>query len=164
MPVADDVEFGNTEDELRVIRGTKVMFIGDFTKIEDMMDDIGIYHDLCSKAMIKINNPEYMEFEVFTERVLNDPMKSVFELNSISPDQAKKYMEYAVLYDKDKKHSDKLILKPYFYSTDSGVIVLTDAFVDFNLQFKISPEFGVVGCEFWISENTSRYTHYYKDI
>ena len=140
------------------------MFIGDHSKIEDMQEDLGIYHDLYSKAMIKINNPDYMEFDVFTDRILHDPMKSVFEVKSISPEQAQKYMEYAVLYDKDKQHSDKLILKPYFYSTDAGVLILTEDFADFNLQLKISPEFGVVGCEFWLSESTSHYTHYYKDI
>ena len=160
----EPVESNSFEDEQRVIRGTKCLFIGDFEKIIDMQEDVGVYHDLCSKATIKVNNPDYLDFEAYTAQILNDPMKSIYDVQDVTVEQAKKYMEYGILYDKDEVHSNKLILKPYFVSFDEGVLILTNDFVDFNLNLKIDPEQGVVGCEFWLSENTSHYLNYYKEI
>lgn len=155
----DDVE---TED--RVIRGTKVIFIGDYEKVDAMHSDMQVYKDLCNKATVRVNNPDYLDFETFTAKVLKDRLKDVFALSSVSPELAKKYMDYAILYDKDKKHSDRLIVKPYFVSCPEGVLVLTEDFVDFNIQLKVSVDLGVVGAEIWMSENTSHYLYNYKEI
>jgi len=163
IPLAP-VDLGQVENEYRIIRGTKCMFIGDFEKILDMETDIGVYHDLCNQATIKVANPDYMDFETYTTKILNDPLKSIYDVKQVSVEQAKKYMEYGILYDKDEVRSNKLILKPYFVSFDEGVLILTDDFVDYNLDLQIDPEFGVVGCTFWMTENSSHYTQYYKEL
>ena len=160
----ENVDLSSAEHEQRFVRGTKVMFIGDYAKVLEMQDDISVYRDLYNRAMIKINNPDYMEFDVYTKRILKDPLKNIFEMQSVTSDLAKKYMDYAVLYDKDKKHSDKLILKHYFVTTDAGVLILTEDFVDYNIDLDVDIETGVLGIKIKQSENTSKYTEMYKDI
>ena len=163
-PVDKVVANPESEVEHRVIRGTKVMFIGDYEKVLEMQGEFLLYKDLCNKATVKINNPDFLEFEAYTKKVLNDPLKNIFEMQSVTPEQAKKYMDYAVLYDKDKSYSDKLIEKPYFATCDEGVLILTEDFVDFNVDLRIDMELGVVGAQVQLSPNTSKYTHLYKDI
>lgn len=160
FPVAAD----DLHEEKRYVRGTKCCFIGDFEKILEIKNDTSVYSDLCNKATVRVANPDYLDFDVYTKRILNDPLSSLDQLESLSPELAKKYMEYGIKYDKDKKYSDKLIVKSYFASCDSGVLILTDDFVDVNLELQISETVGVVSCELWISESTSHYLDYYKDI
>ena len=161
-----DMVVVNPESELehRVIRGTKVMFIGDYEKVLEMQEDILLYKDLCNRATVKINNPDFLEFEAYTQKVLNDPLKNIFDMQSVTPEQAKKYMDYAVMYDKAKTYSDRLIEKSYFTTCDEGVLILTEDFVDFNVDLRIDMELGVVGAQVQLSSNTSKYTHLYKDI
>ena len=162
--ISGDPIVSDYETELRIIRGTKSCFIGDYVHVLEMQNDVSLYHKLVSKATVHINNPEYLDFETFTRQVLNDPLSNVENLKSITPEQAKKYMEYAVLYDKDERHSNKLINKAYFASTEFGVLILSEQFVDFNFEMKIDPERGVVGATCWISDNTSHYLANYKEI
>lgn len=161
LPSDDDVEHSV---EHRVVRGTKVMFIGDYEKVLEMSSDLAVYKDLCNLAMVKVNNPDYLDFDVYTKKILKDPLKNIFEMKSVTPELAKKYMDYATYYDRDKKYSDRLILKPYFTSCDSGVLLLTEDFSDFNLDLTIYADLGVVSAKVWLSENTSKYTHNYKEI
>ena len=151
-------------DELRIVRGTKSMFIGDFSFVQEMQGDIGIYHTLQSKAMVKLNNPNYLDFSVYTDRILHDPLMSIDEVKSLTSDKAKKYMEYAVKYDNDKQYSDKLIQKPYFTTCPAGILILTEDFVDYNINLQVDPESGVIGCTVWMSESTSKYTKHYKEL
>lgn len=152
------------ELERRVIRGTKVIFIGDYEKVLEMQQDVMLYHDLCNKATVKVNNPDYLDFEVYTRKILQDPLKNIFDMQSVTPEQAKKYMDYAVLYEKDKVHSDKLIIKPYFASCDAGILILSEDFVDYNVDLDVVPDIGVVGIKVWQSENTSKYIKNYVEV
>ena len=152
------------ETEYRVIRGTKVMFIGDYNKVLEMENDPSVYNLIKNNALIKVNNPDYMEFDAYTKKVLNDPLKNINDIKTITPYQAKKYMDYAVRYDKDKKFSDKLIMKPYFMSFENGCLILTEDFVDYNITLQVSPEDGVVGITVKQSKNTSKYIDQYKEI
>ena len=163
-PVGFDARGIEADLEHRVIRGTKVMFIGDYLSVLEMEEDVQLYHGLCELAMIKINNPEFMEFDAYTANVLHDPLVDINEVSSITRDVGKKYMEYAVKYNNDKRYSDRLILKPYFKSTGSGVLVLTEEFKDFNIDFDVSHELGVIGVRIRLSGNTSKYTQQYKDV
>ena len=160
----DTVIYSEVETEHRTIRGTKAMFIGDYEKVLEMESDREVFYEMKSNAMIRVDNPEYLDFEVYTRRILKDPLKNIFEVNTIKPELAKKYMEYAIKYDKDTKYSNKLIIKPYFTTSDAGILILTEDFMDFNLELSVDPENGVVGAKCWISENTSKYTGQYLDI
>ena len=161
----NDAYFQDVDTELRIIRGTKVLFIGGVVSVLEMRDDVGIYHDLLSKSLVRTNNPDYMDFSAYTSHVIGDPLKNIEDVTSIDSATAKKYMDYVLLYDKDKKHSDHLIIKNHFtLYEDRGIFISTSDFQDFNVNLKISMEYGVVGFTVQMLPNTSHYLDNYKEI
>ena len=161
------VDYKNNNEvtsEHRVIRGTKVMFIGDYQKVQEMLESKSYYHQCVENAKVKWDNPDYIPFDQYTRQVLKTPLDSVETMTSINPEQAKQYMEAAVAYDRDKKYSDKLVLQPFFKSFDDGILILSEDFVDFNLDLDIDPKLGVVGAHIQLAECTSHYLYLYKEI
>ena len=161
------VDYVNTNalaSEHRVIRGTKVMFIGDYQKVQEMLERKDFYYQCVENAKVKWNNPDYMSFEKYTKQILKKPLKSVEEIDTLNAEQAKQYMEAAVAYDRDKKYSDKLVLQPFFKTFEDGVLILSEDFVDYNLDLDIDPKLGVVGIHIQQAECTSHYLYLYKEI
>lgn len=98
--VEEDIDFS----EKRVIKDTNSIMFIDYDRYEGLNDTVleGLI-DSCKKYR---DNPDFLSFEDYTEKVLNDRLESLDDVKTIDKDLAFKYVRYRDKYDADLKYSD----------------------------------------------------------
>ncbi len=90
--------------EKRVIKDTKSIMFVDYDRYEGLSEaSLEGLIEACKKFR---DNPDFLSFEDYTEKVLNDRLESLDDIQTIDKELAFKYVRYRDKYDADKKYSD----------------------------------------------------------
>lgn len=89
--------------EVRTIKGSLALFIADVFVLKKFENSANL---LLTSAKKQRKNPRFLTFEEYTDKVLHDPLESLDFKETMTREEAEKYIKYRDLYDKDTAYSD----------------------------------------------------------
>lgn len=118
--------------EIRTIKGSPALFIADILVLKKFEQNADL---LLASAKKQRKNTNFLSFEAYTDVVLKDPLQSLDFKETMTREEAEKYIKYRDIYDSDTKYSDPM--ETYWSNILSETFLLFSYAEEQNFTFNL---------------------------